>query len=115
MNDAEPTDDEEFASVWKSSYVAEDADTLPVVSTISLACRLTEIVSDLKDRSAQAQVDNLNTLFDTMRHTAEDTVMRKNAVDALNAELERLSADHVDLVGKLSDMQSQLDAWQRRS
>ncbi len=109
-----PPEDDDLASVWKSSFVAD----IPGggVSTMALAFRAAELVSDLEmTPDSQAQIDHFNQLFDAVRH-AEDggSKQRRERVVALREYLERLAGQHPVMTGKIADFQSQLDAWIRQ-
>lgn len=110
-----PSLGEEFSSVWKSSYVADGPLGGLAISTMGLAFRVSELVTDLQTESAgQSTVDRLNRLFDNLRHVESDPSQRSTAAEKLKAYLETLVATHPRMTSKIADFQSQLDTWCRR-
>lgn len=111
----EAGDEDELASVWKSSFVSDDANSFVGSSPLTLGFRLAELISDLKMRQApQEKVDALNIAFDAVRRAAYDQPLRHAAAAAMKDELELLAGDLPDLTGKIADLQSRLDEWTRQ-
>ena len=108
--------DDEFASVWTSSFVSDCQESRLRVSVLTLGFRMAELVGDLKTRqAAQEQVDALNVSFDSLSPAAHDSAERRSASAALSVELEKLATNWPDLTSKIADMQSQLDEWSRQA
>ncbi len=113
--DKEVGEEDELASVWKSSFVSDDAQSFVGSSPLTLGFRLAELISDLKMRQApQEKVDALNHAFDAVRSAAYDQPLRHAAAAAMKDELELLAGDFPELTGKIADMQSRLDEWTRQ-
>jgi hypothetical protein len=113
------TGEDDFNSVWSSSFVDERSTTqagpLSAFAIIALATRMTELVSDLKSAGAdRALIDRLNRDFDDYRATSDDPQLTAMATSSLVESLEAVAAAHRPLTGKVADLQSQLDQRLRR-
>ncbi len=101
-----------FESVWKSSYVNEEAAALDGSQHLpmSLATRMCEVVNDLKQVGAGAEtIEKLNTAFDDYRAADLDPVLTKVQIARLTHVLEELASTYPELTPKVADLQSQLD------
>ena len=100
----------EFASAWTSSYVADDAP----LTAMTLAFRLSEIVSDLQVAEApRDQIRNLNDAFEACRSASYDRSLLLSAKPLLVNTLETIAASHPRLTPKIADFQSEFDDWIR--
>jgi len=101
----------EFASAWTSSYVADEAP----LTAMTLAFRLSEIVSDLQVAEApRDQIRNLNDAFESCRSASYDRSLLLSAKPLLVSALEAIAASHPRLMPKVAEFQSEFDDWIRR-
>lgn len=124
-DDSSEDDENEFKSPW-SGYIADDfrgslRRSGPAGSSglglIGLGFRLTELVGDLRrSRTPGRHWDGINHAFDDLRRVAAtgDARSRRTAANDLKEELELLCEPFPALIGKIADLQSQVDAWSRQ-
>lgn len=120
LSDAAEEDEDPFASVWKHSFVDDEAiraaGPASPLSIMALAMRLAELVADLKRAGAsRALIDLLNQAFDDYRAANESRRSSEPATQALHAALEQIAAAQPQLISKAADLQSKLDERQRDS
>ena len=99
-------------SVWQGYVDNESFGT----TTLGLAFRVAELVGDLKRQEQSREcVVGLNDAFDALRKASMALSKRQVAADSMKNELERVAELFPELVGKSSDLQSQLDQWLRET
>ena len=103
------TAEEEFQSVWNSTYLADDGIPGDTGGHLGTAFLVAELVGALQQEGAdQADVDVLNNAFRTYR-TAESPQAVQSAADAFKQTLNELADRHEYLVSRSADLQSRID------
>ena len=103
------TAEEEFQSVWKSTYLADDGIPGDTGGHLSIAFLVAELVGALKQEGAdQSDIDILNNAFRTHR-TADSLQAVQSAADAFKETLNELADCHEFLVSRTADLQSRID------
>ena len=116
----EAAGEDEFSSVWTSSFVDDEAisraGASPRLTILALAMRVTELVTDLKSADADRElVDTLNNAFDDFRAADDDDLLSAAATAQFVDALEQIAAAQPELTAKVADLQSQLDERRRQN
>ena len=108
-DEAGGAEEDEFASVWRNSYVS--GKDIPGDSSghLSISFFLADMISSLEQpRGAnQESIDAINQAFRLYR--AAGTYELANATQQFQQTLEQVSLQHPELVGRSADLQNRLD------
>jgi len=116
----EEAGEDPLASVWKTSYVTEEAlreaGALSSRPVMALAMRVAELIGDLKAiDGGRDLIESLNNAFDAYCAADDDRSLSAAAASRLAEALEQIAAAHPPLTPKAADLQSQLAERQRQT
>jgi len=106
-------EDDEFHSVWKNSYVSQDAIPGDSGGHIGISFLLADMIGSLKNLGAQQDIDDLNSAFRTYRNAGQFELVI--ATKDFQQVLENVAQHHSELVSRSADLQHRLDELERKA
>jgi len=116
----EAAGEDPYASVWKTSYVNEEALREAGLSSpwsvMGFAMRVAELIGDLKAAAGSRElIEALNMAFDAYCAADGERSLSAAAAAQLAETLEQIAAAHPHLTPKAADLQSQLAERERQT
>ncbi len=105
-------ENDEFASVWKNSYVDQGGIPGDSKGHIAISFLLADMIGSLKQLGANIAIDELNQAFRAYRSAGQYELAI--VTEHFQRVLENVAQQHSELVGRSADLQQRLDEQARR-